>query len=132
MGAGVAPAADAVGVQEEQILAVAERFTGSGAGPLVTLRAQFRFASFQLIVTAAGAAAGDTLDVYLQQSFDGGANWDDLVHFAQVTGTATEGVQIASLPVGHDDTAGELHTRQDGALPAGTVRATMLGRQFRA
>ena len=84
------------------------------------------------MVTAAGAGPGDTLDVYLQQSFDGGANWDDLVHFAQLTGTATEGLQIASMPVSRDDTVGELHARQDGALAAGTVRATMVGRQFRA
>jgi hypothetical protein len=65
MGAGSAPAADAVGVQEEQILAVAERFTGAGAGALVKVRAQFRYISFQLVVTAAGVAPGDTLDVYL-------------------------------------------------------------------
>jgi hypothetical protein len=31
-----------------------------------------------------------------------------------------------------DDASGELHARQDGALAAGTVRATLVGRQFRA
>lgn len=42
---------------------------------------------FLLDVTAAATEAGDTLDVYIQSSIDGGTTWDDFVHFTQVIGT---------------------------------------------
>jgi hypothetical protein len=43
-------------------------------------------ALFALNVTAAGAAAGDTLDVWLQHSWDDGTTFDDFIHFTQVLG----------------------------------------------
>lgn len=41
---------------------------------------------FLLNVTAAATEVGDTLDVYLQHSVDGGTTWNDFVHFTQVLG----------------------------------------------
>jgi hypothetical protein len=41
---------------------------------------------FQLTVSAAAAAAGDTLNVYIQHSVDAGATWDDFVSYTQVLG----------------------------------------------
>jgi len=43
-------------------------------------------AAFQLTVSAAATDVGDTLDVYIQSSVDGGTSWDDFVHFTQVLG----------------------------------------------
>lgn len=43
-------------------------------------------ALFMLSVTAAAAAAGDTLDVWVQHSWDEGTTWDDFIHFTQVLG----------------------------------------------
>lgn len=39
-----------------------------------------------LTVSAAAAAAGDTLDVWVQHSWDDGTSFDDFVHFTQVLG----------------------------------------------
>lgn len=39
-----------------------------------------------LDVTAAATAAGDTLDVYIDTSFDGGTTWVNIGHFTQVLG----------------------------------------------
>lgn len=39
-----------------------------------------------LKVTSAAAGVGDTLDVWVQHSFDEGTTWDDFVKFAQVLG----------------------------------------------
>lgn len=43
-------------------------------------------ALFALAVTVAAAAAGDTLDVWIQHSWDEGVTWDDFIHFTQVLG----------------------------------------------
>jgi hypothetical protein len=42
-----------------------------------------------LIVTAAAAAAGDKLDLYIDSSMDDGASWFNVIHFAQIIGTAS-------------------------------------------
>lgn len=47
---------------------------------------QITSAVIQLTVSAAAAAAGDTLDVYIQHSVDGGTTYDDFVHFTTVLG----------------------------------------------
>lgn len=39
-----------------------------------------------LDVTAAAAAAGDTLDVFIQHAVDDGTIWDDFAHVTQVLG----------------------------------------------
>lgn len=43
-------------------------------------------ALFALTVTAAAAAANDTLDVWVQHSWDDGTTFDDFIHFTQVLG----------------------------------------------
>lgn len=56
--------------------------TGAGAESLLE---GFEVVTFELDVTAAATASGDTLDVYVQTTVDG-TNWVDVVHFAQVLG----------------------------------------------
>jgi hypothetical protein len=60
--------------------------TGSVATPVYGMRIGI---DFVLDVTAAAAAAGDTLDVYVQGLITGtpaSGNWLDIVHFTQVLG----------------------------------------------
>lgn len=66
------------------ILASAARtISGSSTFSLTDTMAS---AKLLLDVTAAGTLVGDTLDVYVQTSPDGGTTWDDFVHFTQVLG----------------------------------------------
>lgn len=58
----------------------------SGNSRLTPLYVRGTWAEMLLNVTAAATAAGDTLDVYVQASQDGGVTWDDIAHFTQVLG----------------------------------------------
>lgn len=78
-------------------------------------------AGFGLTVSAAATDAGDTLDVYVQHSIDGGATYDDVVHFTQVLGNGGAKKFLAewrrdSLP------DAELHVPADAALAAGVLQ----------
>lgn len=75
---------------------------------------------FQLNVTAAATAAGDTLDVYLQSSVDG-TTWDDFVHFTQVLGNGGAKRFIAQWNSRIAPTAA-LHAATDGSLAAGVAQ----------
>lgn len=66
------------------LLASAAR-TATGTGEAVTLEGYLALV-FQLNVTAAATDSGDTLDVYIQTTLDGGATWVDIYHFTQVLG----------------------------------------------
>jgi len=58
----------------------------SGNSRATPLYVHGQWAELLLNVTSAAAAAGDTLDVYVQASSDGGTTWDDVAHFTQVLG----------------------------------------------
>lgn len=134
MPTGVAPTLDSALEREKFLLSHAER-AATGTGDAVEMKAAFRFLVFQLSISAVGAGAGgasESLEVWVQQSHDG-ENWDDLVAFPLVAGgNGIAQVQIASLPLGRDDAAGETHDTEDRALAAGTVLSTVLARRFRA
>jgi hypothetical protein len=66
------------------LLASAAR-TETGTGDPVTLEGYLALV-LQLDVTAAATDVGDTLDVYVQTTLDGGTNWVDIYHFTQVLG----------------------------------------------
>lgn len=59
--------------------------TASGTGSNLAAT-DLMWCEFLLNVTSAAAAAGDTLDVYIQASCDNGTTWDDFIHFTQVLG----------------------------------------------
>lgn len=74
---------------------------------------------FQLAVTAAAAAVGDTLNVYVQSSTDG-TTWDDFVSFTQVLGNGgVKNFAAGWTAVGTAPAA--LHPLTDGTLAAGSV-----------
>lgn len=79
---------------------------------------RLRSARFQLTISAVGAAVGDTLDVYVQSSIDGGTTYDDFVHFTQALGNG--GVKTFLAQWIRDTTpTTALHAPQDGALASG-------------
>lgn len=70
------------------LLASAAR-TGSGVAAITVPRhlELVRAAIIELVVALAATDAGDTLDVFLQASMDGGTTWNDVVRFTQVLGS---------------------------------------------
>lgn len=86
-------------------------------------------AAFLLTVSAAATEVGDTLDVYLQSSIDGGTTWDDFVHFTQVLGNGGAKKYIAywnALP----SPESELGAPTDATLAAG-VKQGPIGEKIR-
>lgn len=76
---------------------------------------------FYLDVTAAAAAAGDTLDVYVQSAVNTVGGWNDFIHFTQVLGNGGAKQYIATWqPLGAAET--EIVAPQNGAIAAGVVQ----------
>lgn len=85
---------------------------------------------FQLAVTAAATAAGDTLNVYIQHSTDNGTTWDDFVSFTQVLGNGGAKNLLAFWTT--DSTAPVAnHAVADGTLAAGTSNQGPVGDLWR-
>ncbi len=103
----------------QTLVASAAQSTSGNSGALNQHFELLSAAVFVLDVTAAASAAGDTLDVYVQHSWDEGASWDDFVHFTQVLGNggAKKFLAFWSLFGGAPTTP--LKAPQDGALAAG-------------
>lgn len=94
--------------------------TASGTSSNITLShvQQVKAGHFTLAVTAAATDAGDTLDVYIQSSSDGGTNFDDFIHFTQVLGNGGA-KKFAAQWSGIISPTSALHVHQDAALSAG-------------
>lgn len=123
------------GSEDELVLLAHASRSGSGTGEAVRLRDGGRWVVFELVPTDGGAGPGQTLDVYVQQSWDG-ANWDDVCHFTQLGGGAAVSVTTpaegCTLPIGRVEAGAEMHQWRDGSLAAGQVVNTVVGRRVRA
>lgn len=87
-------------------------------------------AVFELQTTAATNLVGDTLDVYLQYTLDGGVFWQDFGHFGQLVGNG--GVNHSFLQFNaFQTTTGATVTASDGALAAGTIVKGPIGSVWR-
>lgn len=95
----------------------------------VTGLGAYRQAQILLDVTAAASAAGDTLDVYIDTSMDGGIVWNNVVHFTQVLGNGGAKQFWAVIDPGGAPAATVTAIVTDAA--AGVVRPSMLGDQLR-
>ncbi len=82
-------------------------------------------AAWQLDVTAAAAAAGDTLDVFVQTTIDG-TNFIDMVHFTQCLGSGGAKRHIVTTNV----YVGQGIFENGSALGSGAVR-NLFGDQYR-
>lgn len=101
------------------------RTTSGNSGILqVSLRLdRLSAGAFVLDVSAAAAAAGDTLDVYVQSVINGDQGspwWDDFIHFTQVLGNGGA-KRIHALWLRDYAPATQLGAVQDAAMAAGVL-----------
>jgi hypothetical protein len=108
--------ADTISLLDSLTDAVAHTVNSPASGGIALPRPSCGFV-FELDVTAAAAAIGDTLDVKVQTSLDG-VNWIDVCHFTQVLGNGGVKHHIATNNVSIAQATFENGT----ALAAGQVR----------
>ncbi|HXT57661.1 MAG TPA: hypothetical protein VN699_03455 [Pirellulales bacterium] len=101
--------------------------TASGTSAAVKLPIEFRAVAFEFDLTAAAAAAGDTLDVVIQTKSDQ-SNWLDVVHFTQALGNGGAKRYVAAISAGVNQAVVETIGT---ALTAGNVR-NIWGDEWRA
>lgn len=70
----------------ETLRASAEQLQGTVTGDALKLQYDAEQLNVILDVTAAATAVNDTLNVYIDTSFDGGITWVNIGHFTQVLG----------------------------------------------
>lgn len=105
----------------------ATTLTASASGAAIVGVERFTTAEFLLSVDAGMTGTGETLDVYIQTLLPDGApgagsgTWQDIIHFAQVTTSASE--QIAHFVTG----ASSVAAVQTAALAAATIKAISMG-----
>ncbi len=102
------------------LLPAATRTTSGASAGLAFDLSDVQTAVFFLSVTAAATEAGDTLDVYLQHSPDGGTTWDDFGHFTQVLGNGGAKKFLGRWTRPITPTTPASTAPRDGALTAGT------------
>lgn len=83
----------------------------------------------QLDVTAAATDVGDTLDVYVDMSIDGGSRWNNLVHFTQVLGNGGAKTFCAVIKNDNPGTSAVFATTTDAT--AGSTRQIGFGDRLR-
>ena len=91
----------------------------------------FREVHVQLVLTDAKAAAGDTLSVYIDTSYDGGLTWINAARFATILGNGADA--IASLILLSPSAApGTVPIDMTGDAASGVVRPGLFGDELRA
>lgn len=102
------------------------------ASPTGTVGALFPYGTVTAVlkVTAGATAAGDTLDVYVDTSLDGGTTWINIIHFTQVLGNAAVKTFAATVARGGGQVATTTDVSADAA--SGVVRPNILGDMLRA
>ena len=113
------------------LLASAAR-TESGLSDETQLAPGVKALFFLLDVTGADKDAGDTLNVYIQESPDGGTTWNDFVSFAQLTGESEAANQLAIVRCEAGPETAELAATTDATLVAGSVRQGPVASLLRA
>ncbi len=111
----------------ETLKASAAVGAGSVTGDAIKLQKVYKQMTIALSVTAAAAEVDDTLDVYIDTSYDGGTTWVNVVHFSQVLGDG--GAKEYAVNINNENPAAEIDVASDAT--AGTVRALALGDRIR-
>lgn len=111
------------------LLASAARTASSNGGALSLDFSRVRGALFVLTVTAAAADAADTLDVFVQHTWDG-TNFDDFVHFTQVLGNGGAKTYLAQWRRDVSPES-ELRAPADATLAAGVLQGGPVGDDLR-
>ena len=110
------------------LAASAARTTGANGSWVFFGGERSRFA-FLLDITASATDAGDTLDVYIDVSFDGTNSAGNAVHFTQHAGNGAAAKEIAVLDSSNPGTSVVVVT-SDAAAAA--VRPALFGAYYRA
>ena len=100
---------------------------GNVTGDAVKLQKVYQQATIVLNVTAAATEVDDTLDIYLDTSYDGGTTWVNIAHFTQVLGNG--GAKEFAANIINKNPVAEIDVAADAA--AGTIRALALGDRIR-
>lgn len=100
---------------------------GEVVGSAVKLQKVYKQAVFVLNVTVAATEVDDTLDVYIDTSYDGGTTWVNIAHFTQVLGNG--GAKEFACNVASQNSPAEIAVAADAAV--NTVRALPLGDRIR-
>lgn len=103
--------------------------TISANGTATPVPGQYRRWVIQLAVSNADTDAGDTLDVYVDVSIDGGTTWLNAVHFNQIIGTDSASKAFAVLDPSNPGTS-TVDVTSDAAEE--TVRPALIGPLMRA
>lgn len=80
----------------KQTLSVPITASATTLGPPFQLAANAEYDQLVIIATLTGMSAS-TLDLYIQESWDGGTTWYDVAHFGQVAGGAAAVVKRVVL-----------------------------------
>lgn len=83
----------------------------------------------QLDVTAAATDVGDTLDVYIDMSIDGGTKWNNVIHFTQVLGNGGAKTFVAVIKNDNPGASAVFATTSDAS--AGATRQIGFGDRIR-
>jgi hypothetical protein len=110
-------------------VSAAQAVAGTVTGTAVALQQAFKELSVQLVVSAAGTDVGDTLDVYVDTSFDGGTTFVNIGHFTQVLGNGGAKTFIMSFCNANPGTTAVVNVTSDAA--AGATRQIGIGSQIR-
>lgn len=110
------------------LAASAARTAGANGTPVTGL-GWVRRLIVVLDITASATDAGDTLDVFVDVSPDGGTTWLNAVHFTQQAGNGSARAEFAVLDPSNPGTS-VVNVTADAA--AGAVRPALFGDAIRA
>ena len=102
------------------------QLVGSVTGDVVKLQQAWHMYSFQLDITALADDVDDTLNVYIDTSYDGGSIWVNVVHFTQILGNASAQKEIANV---HESVHSLIDITMDAS--GGIVRDLNIGDRIR-
>src|SRR5688500_6672412 len=102
---------------------------GTVTGSAVVLGQKFDELIATLSVSEAGTDAGDTLDVYIDTSFDAGTTWVNLGHFTQVLGNGGAKTFVLAIKNGNPGASAVYDVTSDAA--AGATRQMGFGDRLR-
>ena len=107
----------------------AQAAAGTVTGTAVQLSRSYRELVAQFIVSAAATDVSDTLDVYIDTSFDGGTTWVNIGHFTQVLGNGGAKTLVMSFCNANPGTSAVVDVSSSAS--AGATRQIGFGNRLR-
>ena len=120
-----------VGLLQGELLTLeaAGAHVANGNGAAVEVSGERLVYAILLNITPSATAAGDTLDVYIDTTFDN-ATWVNIVHFTQQAGNGAAAREVAVIVPGNAVAATTTVVTADAAVS--TIRPGYIGRYLRA